>query len=79
MSLAESGKTLLLGNRVHIGTNEECDNVEEGNPGVLRKELLCKGQRQWRRDPADLHDRHETCFPSRMDLVESLSAGNNGH
>lgn len=79
ISLSEGLEALLLCDRVDICANEECDNVEKWNPGVFGKEFLCKGQTQRGRDPADPHDRHESRFPRRMNLVDGLSAGNYGH
>jgi hypothetical protein len=79
MLSAESCKTLLLGGRVDIGTNHKSNDVEEGDPGLLREELLSKCKRNWRGDPADLHDWHEASLPSCVDLVESTCTGNDGH
>jgi len=77
--LAQSFEALLLGVSVDIGSNEETDDVEEGNPGVLGQELLGKGQSQWRGDPADLHDGHETRANGGANLVECARTGNDGH
>jgi len=46
---------------------------------MLGKEFLCEGEGQWGSDPADLHDRHETGFPGRMDLMNCLSTSDDGH
>lgn len=64
---------------IDIGANEKADDVEEWHPGVLREELLCKGQRQGRGDPADLHDRHEAGLDGGADLVDRARTGNDGH
>lgn len=79
ISLAKCGKTLLLCDGIDIGTDEKGNDVEKGDPGVLGKELLCEGEREWGSDPADLHDGHETCLPGCMDLMDRLRAGDNGH
>jgi hypothetical protein len=79
VSLSECCETLLLCDRIDICTNEERDDVEEWNPCMLGKELLREGEGQWRRDPADLHDRHETSFPGRVNLVDVPSTGDDGH
>ena len=77
--LAEGLKALLLGVRVDVGSDNEPDNVEEGHPGVLGKELLGKGQRDGRGDPADLHDGHETGPHGCADLVEGARARDHRH
>lgn len=64
---------------VDIGSNEETDDVEEGNPGVLGEELLGKGQSQWGGDPADLHDGQEAGTDGGADLVEGTRASNDRH
>ena len=79
VSLAECREALLLCDGIDVGSDDECDDVEEGNPGMLRKELLRKGEGERGSDPADLHDRHETSFPGRMDLMNCLCASDNGH
>jgi len=65
--------------RVDVGSNDEPDNVEERHPGVLGEELLGKGQRDGRGDPADLHDGHETGPHGSADLVEGARARDNCH
>ena len=79
ISLAEGREALLLCESVHIGSDDEGDDVEERNPGMLGKELLREGEAERGSDPADLHDGHETCFPGRMDLMDCLRAGDDGH
>jgi len=37
-------EALLLGNAVNVGADDEGDEVEEGDPGVLGQELLGEGQ-----------------------------------
>lgn len=64
---------------VDIGADEEPDDVEERHPGVLRQELLRKGQRKRRSHPADLHDGHETSADCRADLVEGACASDDSH
>ena len=65
--------------RVDVGTDDETDNVEEGYPSRLGQELLGKGQRDGRDDPADLHDGPEAGLDGRLDLVESTGARDKGH
>ena len=79
VSLSEGRETLLLCDRVDICTNEERDDVEERDPGVLGEELLRKCKRKWRGDPANLHDRHEAGLPGCMNLVEGPRASDDGH
>jgi hypothetical protein len=77
--LSQSCKTLLLCHGVDVRSNGERDDVEERDPSVLGKELLRKSKGQGGDDPADLHDRHESGLPSRMDLVHGPRAGNDSH
>lgn len=42
--LTQGCKALLLGDCVDVGAENERHEVEEGHPGVLRQELLGKGQ-----------------------------------
>lgn len=79
VSLAEGRETLLLCGCVDVCANEEADNIKEWHPGMLGKELLCEGQSQRRRDPADLHDRHEAGLPGGMDLMDALCTCDDGH
>lgn len=72
-------KPLLLGVRVDVGADNEPDNVEERYPGLLRKELLRKGKRNWRRDPGYFHNRHKTRTDSGPDLMEGPRSGYDGH
>lgn len=76
---SQSGESLLLSVLVNVGSNDECDKVEEGNPGLLGKELLGKGQAEWGGDPRDAHDGPETGLDCCADLVEGAGAGNDGH
>ncbi|KAI7976868.1 hypothetical protein EIK77_010099 [Talaromyces pinophilus] len=76
---SQSFETLLLSVGVDICANNESNNVEEWNPGVLGEEVLGKGQRDGRCDPADFHDGHETGAHGGADLVESAGSGDNGH
>ena len=46
---------------------------------MFREELLCEGERERGSNPADLHDRHKACLPGRMDLMNRLSASDDGH
>lgn len=79
VSLSQRCKALLLCNRIDVGSNSERDDVEEWDPGVLGKELLRKGKSEGRDDPADLHDRHKSGLPGRVDLVECPRASDDGH
>lgn len=64
---------------IDVCTDDETNNVEEGHPGGFREELLGKGQRDGRDNPADLHDGPEACLDGGPHLVESARAGNEGH
>ena len=74
--LAECRKSLLLGDSVDIGADDERHQVEEWDPGVLGQELLGKGQADGGGDPADPHDLPETNTDSCPHLVECPGAGN---
>ena len=75
----QSSQPLLLGVGINVCTDHERDEIEEGNPSVLGQELLGKRQSQWRRNPADLHDRHEAGPDSSSDLVEGPRASDDSH
>ena len=79
VSLAEGSEALLFRNGVDIGSDDERDDVKEGNPCMLGKELLRKGEGERGSDPADLHDGHETSFPGCMNLMNGLCASDDGH
>ena len=79
VSLSQSCEALLLRYRVDVGSDSEGNDVEERDPSVLGKELLCKCKSKRGDDPADLHDRHESGLPDRVDLVECPRAGDDGH
>lgn len=70
---------LLLGVGVDVGANAKGQDVEEWHPGMFWKELLCKGQRQWRRDPADFHHGHEPGTHGGTDLMPGAGTGDDGH
>ena len=70
---------LLLRVRVDVRPNHERDDVEKGDPDLLRQELLRKGQRDRRRDPRHLHHGHEAGADGGADLVEGSGAGDEGH
>jgi hypothetical protein len=70
---------LLLGVRIDVCSNDECDNVEEWNPGLLWEELLGKREADGRGDPADLHDGPEAGLDGRSNLVEGARTGDDGH
>ena len=79
MLLPQCCKTLLLGHGVDVGADDECDDVEERNPGLLWEELLREGEGDWGGDPGHLHDWHEACSPGRVDLVICAGTGDDGH
>ena len=75
----QGGEPLLFGLSIDICANDECDEVEERNPGVLRKELLREGQGQRRCDPADFHDRHEASSHGRPNLMPRTGSSDDSH
>lgn len=77
--LAQGCETLLLGESVDVGTNDEGDQVEEGDPELVREELLGKGQADGRGEPGDAHDSPEADLDGSANLVECASAGNQSH
>lgn len=77
--LAQSCETLLLGEGVDVGTNDKGDQVEEGDPELVREELLGKGQADGRGEPGDAHDSPEADLDGGANLVECASAGNESH
>jgi len=79
MLLSQRSEPLLLGRRIDVCSNEEPNKVEEWHPGLLRQELLCECEAQWRGNPADLHDWQETRLPSCVNLVDSASSGYDCH
>lgn len=76
---SESFKALLLGVSVHIGPDNEPDEVKERYPCMLREEFLRKGQSNWRGDPASFHHRHEANSNGRANLVYGSSPRNYCH
>lgn len=79
MLLAQRSESLLLRHGVDVCTNNEGDDVEEGNPGGLRQELLRKCKADGRGDPGDLHDLPEPDPHGGANLVIGPGAGNEGH
>ena len=75
----QCSESLLLGVRVDVCTNYKRNHVEEWHPSLLREEGLGKRERDGRCDPADAHDWPESGLDSRLDLMESPRAGNDGH
>jgi hypothetical protein len=75
----QGGKALLLGVGVDVGANDKADNVEEGHPRRLGQELLGKGERDGRDDPADLHDGPEAGLDRGTHLVKGAGTGDDGH
>lgn len=79
MLLAQGSETLLLGDGVDVGADDEGHQVEEGHPELVGEELLSEGQAQRGSDPADLHDLPESNLDGRADLVVRLGTGDEGH
>lgn len=79
MLLAERGEALLLGDGVDVCADDEGHKVEEGDPGVLGKELLRKGQAHRRGDPAHAHDLPEANANGGPHLVVRPRAGDESH
>ena len=79
MLAPQGGQTLLLGVCVDVGTDDETYDVEEGHPRRFRQELLGKGERDGRNDPADLHDGPEAGLDRGAHLVEGAGARDDGH
>ncbi len=77
--LPQCSKPLLLGMGVDVSSNDERNDVEEWYPGLFREELLSKCQAKRRRDPANLHDWHETSSDCCSNLVPRSRASNDGH
>lgn len=77
--LAESCEALLLGDGVDVGTDDEGDEVEEGNPELVGEELLGKGQADGRGDPGNAHHLPEADLDGSANLVVSAGAGDEGH
>lgn len=77
--LAESCEALLLGDGVDVGTDDEGDEVEEGNPELVGEELLGKGQADGGGDPGDAHHLPEADLDGSANLVVSAGAGDEGH
>jgi hypothetical protein len=77
--LSQGSQTLLLGVCIDVCTNDKGNDVEEGYPGLLREELLGKGESQGGSAPADFHDGEETGTNGSADLVESTGACDDGH
>lgn len=77
--LAQGGETLLLGEGVDVSANDKGDQVEEGNPELVREELLGKGQADGGGKPRDAHDSPEADLDGGANLVECTSAGNESH
>lgn len=79
MLLAQRSETLLLGDRVDVRANDEGDNIEKGNPGSLRQELLGKSKAEGRSDPGDLHDLPEANAHGGPNLVVGSGTGDQRH
>jgi len=72
-------KPLLLGVCIDICTDDKSDDVEKWHPRLFRKEFLRECEGNWRCDPADLHDGHETSFNSCTNLMESSRSSDDRH
>lgn len=79
MCLPQSLETLLLGLGVDVGADEETDNVEERNPGLLGEELLRECERDGGGNPGHLHDWHESSLPCRVDSADVARTVDDGH
>jgi hypothetical protein len=77
--LTESCEALLLGDSVDVGADDEANDVEEGDPELVREELLGKGQADGRGDPRNAHHLPEANLDSGADLVVCAGASNQGH
>lgn len=77
--LAKSCETLLLGDGVDVGADDEGHNVEEGDPELVREELLSKSQADRRGDPRDPHHLPEADLDGSTNLMVGASAGNESH
>lgn len=77
--LAQGCETLLLGEGVDVGTNDEGHQVEEGDPELVREELLGESQADGGGEPGDAHDSPEADLDGGANLVECSSAGNESH
>lgn len=77
--LAEGCEALLLGNGVDVGTNDEGDDVEEGDPELVGKELLRKGKADGRGDPRNAHHLPEANLDGSANLVVGTGTGDEGH
>lgn len=64
---------------VDVGSDDKGNHVEEWYPGLLRKELLRKGKRDRRGDPADSHHRPKAGADGGAHLVPGAGARDEGH
>ena len=72
-------KSFLLSVSIDIRSNDECNDVEEWDPGFLRQKLLGEGQSNRRCNPADPHDRHKTGSDGSTNLMECACPGDDSH
>lgn len=77
--LAESCKALLLGNRVDVCADDEGHDVEEGDPELIREELLGESQADRGSDPRNTHHLPEANLDGGANLVVGASTGNESH
>ena len=75
----QSGQPLLLGMRVDVCSDHKRNNIEERHPSLFGQEFLGKRKGQWRGNPANLHDRHETGPDRSSYLMECSRAGYYSH
>ena len=64
---------------IDVRPNDEANDVEERNPSLLREELLRKGKRDRRCDPADAHDGPEAGADGRAHLMPGACTRDEGH
>ena len=77
--LSKSCQTLLLGDRIDVGTDDEGHDVEEGNPELIGEEFLGKSQADRGGDPGDAHDLPEADLDGCTDLMISSGTSDQGH
>lgn len=77
--LTESCKALLLGNRVDVCADDERHDVEEGDPELIREELLGESQADGGGDPRNTHHLPKANLDGGTNLVVGTSTGNESH
>jgi len=79
MSLPQGSKSLLLGMRVDICSDDESNDVEEWYPGLFWEELLRKGECNWGGDPANSHHGPEASADGGAYLMHGARTRDEGH